>query len=433
MSYLAKAQDAPSPNLRYPSNAKITAAELLTFLPQCLRSADVIYRFVSNGATRGAICKIIATNRDPNDRSLKWNADSCGRTMCMTMQKAGFEKWSMQRHDEWHIANIADWDEGDIGVRGFKTPKEYNKKGSSGSILFRDLAKGVQKFPSDSDALDLTRMIDYACKHERVKWNYPEEYDALLMKIGGPKQVTEDHLDRALFNRWDKKVHTEARSRTMTLARARAPDRSSLTSDAASSFPTTGPKADADDDSPSGRKRKLLPAQIQRQNYVRDNPQARQSDEQDLAGSILRDRSPSHPDFEEYIRGKPIFNPPEQSDEVPTDDALKMKFEHPRDSIFQDVYDTYAFAVPWESPPYRPLYRIKGPAKNDVGWWAENIRWAAEQYEMFAITGWNETMEHMKEIEKHRFEQPWVSDEWLEDYEKRRADAKKKQGEMEKK
>jgi hypothetical protein len=69
---------APPYNLPFPENAQLTAYELLAFLPNRLRSPDIVYRFMSNDASRRALWVLITSARDLKK---EWTANQCGSTM----------------------------------------------------------------------------------------------------------------------------------------------------------------------------------------------------------------------------------------------------------------------------------------------------------------------------------------------------------------
>ena len=180
--------DAPSRHLPFPRSGNITAVELLTFFPNCIRSADVVYRLMSNGGARGNICAIINTFRALEK---EWSSNNCGRTLCIAMREGGFEGWTTMIHARWHTGEIKRaWDGHNVSVSGLRVPCQNGEKGEPGNgIPFCTLGRGLRKLPKGDDALDLTRMIDYCVKNEEEKWIYPRDYDELLHLLGGPNPV----------------------------------------------------------------------------------------------------------------------------------------------------------------------------------------------------------------------------------------------------
>ena len=97
--------------------------------------------------------------------------------------------------------------------------------------------------------------------------------------------------------------------------------------------------------------------------------------------------------------------------------ALQFAFEaqHPRDpSKETDPYDAYAFGDgPRTRAPFRPLHLIQGVKCADLSGWAENLRWAGEQYATFGEAGWTECPEHMQRIARIRQGRLWASGELM--------------------
>ncbi|KAF2014112.1 hypothetical protein BU24DRAFT_347885 [Aaosphaeria arxii CBS 175.79] len=405
-------------NLPFPASANLTAAEILTFLPGGLRCADVVYRFFSNGGTRQGIHGIISTNRFPQKN--EWSANICGSLLYRTMRKAGFDGWTCGIHELWHKDIAASWNEEDLSVAGFKTPCEIGEKGDpAGPIPFSHLANGVKKYPAGNDALDLTRMVTYAVEHPNEHWQYPTHYDELLEHIGGPHPPSTEHTDRYILEKWDKWVKQNT---YINLARKRASQSTSATMSL-----TTTPRPMASPNQlephkspmllntgiPKGTPR-LLPAQMQRTKTLSG----------EVIGTIANRFGrvlPSHPDFMNYVRRPATLAT--APDSVKWDSAdtqnLLMVFGTFRYPAVTSIFSPYAFLCSRDYPPFRMLHHIDQPHPGDVSGWAENLRWAAEQHELFGVESWTECPEHMRLISRHRFEQIWVSDEWLADYMKR--------------
>ena len=188
---------APLPGLPFPAHANLTAAELLAFLPNCLKCADVVYRFVSNSGTRKAIYNMINTFRDSE---VPWTANCCGSMMYKTMKVAGFQGWNLKKHNDWHADNMASWDGDKLDVGSFQTP---NKPAQS--VSFKSLGAGIRKFPDGDDALDLTRMVQYCLEHPAEVWVYPDDYAKLLTVLGGAQEPTKENTDAAVFVRWENR------------------------------------------------------------------------------------------------------------------------------------------------------------------------------------------------------------------------------------
>lgn len=70
------------------------------------------------------------------------------------------------------------------------------------------------------------------------------------------------------------------------------------------------------------------------------------------------------------------------------------------------------FGGPRRHPPWRELYRLTDPENDDASDWAENIRWAKEQYRMYGSV-WTEYEYALECITEHRRSTFWVSEEVL--------------------
>jgi hypothetical protein len=69
------------------------------------------------------------------------------------------------------------------------------------------------------------------------------------------------------------------------------------------------------------------------------------------------------------------------------------------------------FNGPRRHAPFRELYRLSDPDSDDGSDWAENIRWAKEQYHVFGSDTWTEYDYHLECITEHRREVLWASEE----------------------
>jgi hypothetical protein len=70
------------------------------------------------------------------------------------------------------------------------------------------------------------------------------------------------------------------------------------------------------------------------------------------------------------------------------------------------------FRGPRRSPPFRELHRLTEPDKNDISDWAENIRWAKEQFKHYGSI-WTEYDYDLEIIQQHRRDIMWASEEWI--------------------
>lgn len=178
----------------------MTAVEILAFLPNHIKCADVVYRLVSNGGSRKIFHAIINTFRD---LEAEWSLNCCGEAMYKTMNRAGYNNWTIKRHNEWHDNHQqALWNESSLGVGDFRTEQSAPE---AGTVSFRSLAANMRSIPEGDDALDLTRMVKYCVENAEDTWNYPNDYEELLESLGGPAQVGDRSTDRTVFGRWERK------------------------------------------------------------------------------------------------------------------------------------------------------------------------------------------------------------------------------------
>ena len=205
---------APSQNLPFPQGpCNITVIEIVCFLPQWLKSIDVIDRIISNGGSAGAIAKMIGLLRDTGDESIS----SCSvlRMMQKPMKSRGgqYKHWAVGTH-----IPPPGHDPSSISVTGFRTPAQTHKGPSKAqtSVPFKDLAKNLKSLPQITDALDLTRCVQYHMHptHQHEIWNFPDHFNALVQHLGGPIPITADSLDVAIFNRF-MPPHTRRATQSM--------------------------------------------------------------------------------------------------------------------------------------------------------------------------------------------------------------------------
>lgn len=69
----------------------------------------------------------------------------------------------------------------------------------------------------------------------------------------------------------------------------------------------------------------------------------------------------------------------------------------------------YSYYGPRTTPPYWMLHWIDDPDRHDFSYFAENIRWAKEQYNLYKERGWTESPENMAQINEIRVQGPWLS------------------------
>ncbi|PVI00025.1 hypothetical protein DM02DRAFT_655793 [Periconia macrospinosa] len=80
---------------------------------------------------------------------------------------------------------------------------------------------------------------------------------------------------------------------------------------------------------------------------------------------------------------------------------------------WESALSSTRFNGPRKHAPYRELYRLTEPDVKDTSDWAENIRWAKEQYREFGSKTWTEYDYHLETITQVRRNTNWVSEEAL--------------------
>lgn len=213
-----KFKGAPSGNVPFPQNANMTAAELLTFLPNHLTSADVVFRFASNHGTYKPMVAILDAHRTIATRNLQNLADYCQRNARRAMREFGHKDWTLHKHLTQCAEVLQHWDPADLRVEATRTRFQINGEGNNvAEVPFVDLAEGVKKLPQGDDALDLTRIVQYCLQHPGEQWMYPTDYAELLQTVGSAQQVTAENLDGAIFDRWKDVITTYAQHRSENL------------------------------------------------------------------------------------------------------------------------------------------------------------------------------------------------------------------------
>ncbi|KAF2127561.1 hypothetical protein P153DRAFT_424191 [Dothidotthia symphoricarpi CBS 119687] len=405
--------NAPPKNLPFPpAYANLTAIELLTFLPNCIKCSDVIYRFVSNGGTRHVFWAIVNTQRD---LEVEWNANSCGVQIYKAMRGAGYEDWTIKIHDKWHAAKRATWDEQNLDVSGLQAPDQLNRgHRPANDVSFGDLALGVRRMPEGEDALDLTRMVRYCIQNPNEKWRYPKDYVELLDLIGGPAQTHNGHTDRAAFGRWERITPPPPRPKAAsasvdTIAVVTDAKTEQKRKRAGSVRGNTG----MTEDTPARGSTPRLVRQIKTRRTGKLRATAYGSGDSDTMN--IEDEAVGS---KIYIRQPPLHVEPPHDTPEPPDVAIESIFLTEGWVGETDLFSAYAFGSHRTLPPYRMLHRMRLPDSGDVSGWAENLRWMFEQKACFLHTyrtvGWNESSEHMEMIAQIRKEQMWASDELLD-------------------
>ena len=81
------------------------------------------------------------------------------------------------------------------------------------------------------------------------------------------------------------------------------------------------------------------------------------------------------------------------------------------DELWASALSMYRFGGPRRHSPFRELYRLTEPMAWDTSEWAENVRWAKEQYRVFGVETWTEYDDHLDRITEWRMQTLWVSEE----------------------
>jgi len=402
---------APPRDLPFPDDANLTAYELLAFLPHCLQSAHVVYRFISNGGTRSVLSVLITVARD---MPKEWHANRCGTIMYKAMKDAGFEGWTVKVHDRWHASKKAQWNETILNVTGFRTPAQVRGiEIVEDDIPFKSLAAGVRRMPQGDDALDLTRMVQHCVLHQEEEWMYPRDYAKLCKLLGGPAQVRLEHIDRMAFKRWENTVPppprlwSEGEKEAAMKAMETKPKRYRASS---ARMRTPAPEVQSREATPK--------AETQRRRSGRPRKRVRLEEIDVEEGEEILDVEEEVPHIELYTRAPAVYVAPPADARAPSAAAVNLAFAAEHDVGEIDPFSAYAFGGPRHSPPFRMLHEIQQPHSADISGWAENLRWTLEQRACFwhavQTEGWNESPAHMELIAQIRQKQVWASDELLE-------------------
>ena len=419
----------PVANLPFPKRANMTAVELLAFLPNSVRCAEIVYRFISNGGTRHALWAIVNTYRDfPRP----WDVNVCGVYIYKAMRGAGYDEWTVKKHGKWHDAVKDSWNERNMNVGDFRVPGD---KGAA-SIPFKSLAVDVRSMPQGDAALDLTRMVQHCVQNPDEKWMYPQDYEQLLSRLGGPADVKSGHLDRVAFTTWNSlppsiprvwlmaemdaatvasitdKIANPRKRNTNTSTTYRKSRQSTRTEDGKFNplRRWTGTPVI------EGQSTQFTPLAMRNRGMM---PRPKKSrlieemiEEEQQTDENSNDKAP------QYLRelAKYVAPPANVTPASETDLLLAFAAEGAVDET--NLFDAYAFGGPRHLLPYRMLHDIEQPDSSDVSGWAENLRWAFEQRACFwharETEGWSESPEHMDIIARMRIVQTWASDELLD-------------------
>ncbi|KAL5415059.1 hypothetical protein PMIN04_008748 [Paraphaeosphaeria minitans] len=81
-----------------------------------------------------------------------------------------------------------------------------------------------------------------------------------------------------------------------------------------------------------------------------------------------------------------------------------------REEMFASAFSYQRFDGARAQAPFRELHRLSDPDPRDMSDWAENIRWAKEQWLYYTVGTWTEFGGHLEQITQWRHDHGWWSD-----------------------
>lgn len=116
-----------------------------------------------------------------------------------------------------------------------------------------------------------------------------------------------------------------------------------------------------------------------------------------------------------FLRDRPVapkLNPlPLSRDRITIDKRNVILFaEEGASDLWGSALSSSRFGGPRRHPPWRELHRLTDPDPSDMSDWAENIRWAKEQWQLYGSV-WTEYDYSLEVIREHRMASMWVSEE----------------------
>ncbi|OAL47559.1 hypothetical protein IQ07DRAFT_515643 [Pyrenochaeta sp. DS3sAY3a] len=86
------------------------------------------------------------------------------------------------------------------------------------------------------------------------------------------------------------------------------------------------------------------------------------------------------------------------------------------EELEESAWSAASFGGPRTYPPYRELHKLRGLDPSDFSDWAENIRWAKQQHEMYGLEegyAWREEDSQLEVITAIRRETKWISEDYI--------------------
>ena len=195
-----KLATAPSIKIGFP-NGNLTAAEIVAYLPNWLKSAPVIRRLILNGFSSCVLQFMINESRDLSPKG-DISTNTVMIMMRNAMRRAGFSKWIVQEMYKWRPM---EWVAEDLGIDEYQMPPpEIPVEFAPVDVPFKDLARLVKRHPTGADALDLTRCIRHHVNHPDEEWYFPADFESLVDFLGGPLTVRRQHTDEQALQRWER-------------------------------------------------------------------------------------------------------------------------------------------------------------------------------------------------------------------------------------
>lgn len=205
-------KDAPSQHLRFPKYGNLTAVEVCTFLPNWLRSSDLLCRLFQNGLNTDVLVRIINHHRKSSkEHGLMNNSLLAVFTKAM-VKDAGHKGWTvtkmikgeyLQEDEVWDAENLS------LAAMQFQCRRFPNTDGDGAvpidDVEFKSLAVDVKAYPDEAtgDAHELTACVRYAVEHPDENLQFPRDFQKLAQQLG-QKPLRSAHFDREVLSRWKR-------------------------------------------------------------------------------------------------------------------------------------------------------------------------------------------------------------------------------------